>query len=131
MSANRNFYQNKIFFLIKVITFLNLKSTYNNIAHANFNREFQKINFKIYLLLQSLRYRLGSYVLRTKTKLLTMPISDICLRSKNVKFWNFRSACLVNFSLQETFKIRYSHLLGLNRKSAKSKVLFWSLEHNY
>ena len=30
------------------------QNTYNNIAHRNFNRDFPKINFKIYLLLHFL-----------------------------------------------------------------------------
>ena len=36
-----------ILFLIKVIACLNLKITYNYIAHVNFNRDFPKISFKI------------------------------------------------------------------------------------
>ena len=42
----------------KVITLSNLRNTSNYILHANFNRNFLIIIFKIYLLLQFLRYTL-------------------------------------------------------------------------
>ena len=56
MTATRNFTRTeKILFLARVIEFSNPKNTCNYIAHANFNRDFPKINFKIYLLLEFLR----------------------------------------------------------------------------
>ena len=62
MSANRNFLQNgKILFLAKVIALLNLENTYIYIAHAKFNRNSQKIDLKIYLLLQFLRKPLETW----------------------------------------------------------------------
>ena len=55
--SNRNFFRNeKILFLAKIIAFLNLKNTYNYIAHANFNRDSPKMIFKIYLLSRFLRH---------------------------------------------------------------------------
>ena len=61
---NNFFLNEKILFLARVIAFLNLKNTYNYIVHANFNRDFLKMNFKIYLLMQFLT--LGSCVRGTK-----------------------------------------------------------------
>ena len=47
MLASRNFLQNeKILFLAKVITFLNLENTGNYSLHMNFNHNSLKINFK-------------------------------------------------------------------------------------
>ena len=64
MSATRNFSQNgKILFLAKVISLSNLKNTYNYIAYVNFNRDFPKINFKMFLFLQILK--LGNHFLGT------------------------------------------------------------------
>ena len=42
--------------LSKVIEFSNCENTSNYTVDANLNRDFPKINFKIYLLLQFLRY---------------------------------------------------------------------------
>ena len=47
--ATKNFLQNeKVLFLVKVIAFLNLENTGNYSTCANLNRNFPKINFKIY-----------------------------------------------------------------------------------
>ena len=79
-------------FLAKVIESLNRENTYNYIARTNLNRNFPKINFKIYILLYSIWdkcLKLGSYVLGTKTKLLIEPIFDLGLRSENIEFLKF------------------------------------------
>ena len=91
MTATRNFFKNeKILFLAKDIKFSNRENTYNNIARANFKRDFPKINFNINFLLQFLRFKcleLGSLnVLGTKTKLQIEPIFDLELRSGNIEF---------------------------------------------
>ena len=58
------------------------------------------------------------------------PIFDLGLRSENIELWKFQICILVSFSLRATFKIWYFHFWRLIQKSALSKVLFWSLEHN-
>ena len=47
-----------------------------------------KINFKIYLLLQFLRYRLDTWELcsRARKKLMIEPIFDLGIRSENIEF---------------------------------------------
>ena len=41
------------------------------------------------------------------------------------------SLFLMIFGRVEIFKIRYFHFWGLYQKSARSEVLFWSLEHDF
>ena len=57
---------------------LKSQNTYNYIARANFNRTSPKINFKIYLFLQFLRY--------TFEKVLGGQKFDLGLSSKNIEF---------------------------------------------
>ena len=62
MAATSNVFRNeKILFLAKIIAFWNLENTHNYIAGAYFNRDSPKINLKIYLLLQFLRYGLETW----------------------------------------------------------------------
>ena len=80
------FRNEKNLFLVKVIKYSNRGNTYNCIciACANFNRDFPKVKFKIYLLLESYSFwdkclKLDSYVLRPQKwtyrilKMSTMP----------------------------------------------------------
>ena len=57
-----------LFFLAKVIEFSNCKNTYNYIVRANLNPDSPKINFKIYLLPQFLRYMLETWKLCSRLK---------------------------------------------------------------
>ena len=50
-SYQKLFRNGKILFLAKVIEFSNRENTYNYIACAKFNRDYPKINFEIYLLI--------------------------------------------------------------------------------
>ena len=74
----------KLFFGLKNIVLsqsyhiLKSQNTYNYIARANFNRTSPKINFKIHLFLQFLRY--------TFEKVLGGQNFDLGLSSKNIEF---------------------------------------------
>ena len=71
MSGIGNVFQNgKILFLAKVNAFSNREHTYNYIAHANFNCDSPKLNFKIYL--------------GTKTKVSEDQNFDLGLKSENI-----------------------------------------------
>ena len=89
-ASYQNFFRNEIFlFLAEVIAFWNLKITYNYIARATSIAIPQKSTLKSIFSYNfwGRPLKLRSYVLGTKTKILSEPIFDLGLTSKYIKFW--------------------------------------------
>ena len=78
----------KVFSAKRLIFTFCCQNTYNKIACANFNRVSPKFIFKIssYSFEVEASNSVGSYVLRTKTKLSIGQIFDLGLRNENIEF---------------------------------------------
>ena len=130
MSSARNFLRNeKILLLAFVITFWNLKNTYNYIARTLIAIP-QRSTFSTLKSISSYSFwgkvlKLGNYVLGTKTKLLADQNFDIRSRKQNMGFWICRWPVFEGFLATSNVQIPIFSLLGPKSKfwSAKSFVL--------